>query len=207
MRKLILKMSMSIDGFVAGPNGEIDWVFRSSDEQSRAWTVDVISRAGLHAMGRKSWHDMASYWPTAAGPFAAPMNAIPKIVFTRTELGAGAPTPALADARAADAAQQPAAPEVVRGWAHPRVARNLVEDIRQLKSEQGGDILAHGGASFARSLIEHDLIDEYYLPIHPVVLGRGLSIFADARPRDVELVDVKAFEKGIVAHVYRRTGA
>ena len=102
MRKLILKMSMSLDGFVAGPNGEADWIFRSQSDDSRAWTVESLWQAGLHAMGSRTYHDMASYWPTATDLFAAPMNEIPKIVFTRQnpfDLHAGDTTTALRDAR------------------------------------------------------------------------------------------------------------
>src|SRR5215471_3293580 len=83
MRKLIMKMSISVDGFVAGPNGENDWVFRSSDETSRAWAVARTWEAGLIIMGRKSFEAMAPYWPTATGPFATPMNEIPKALFTK----------------------------------------------------------------------------------------------------------------------------
>jgi dihydrofolate reductase len=202
-RNLIVKMSMSLDGFVGGPNGEADWLFRSSDEESTAWTVDVISRAGIHAMGRKSWHDMAAYWPTSMEPFAPPMNKIPKVVFTRTGLGAGGgPTAALTDARAQGHAQKSADPEVVRGWTNPRVASgDLAEEVRRLKAESGGDVIAHGGASFVRALIETGLVDEYALLVAPVVLGRGLPIFS--KPMDLELVELKRFPKGTVAHVYR----
>jgi hypothetical protein len=64
MRKLILKMSMTIDGFVGGPNGETGHVFKGTGDTSRAWTIDVISRVGLHIMGSKTSQDMASWWPT-----------------------------------------------------------------------------------------------------------------------------------------------
>lgn len=208
MRKLILKMSMSLDGFVAGPNGELDWLFRRPDDDAKAWTVGVIERAGIHAMGRKSWHDMAAYWPTSTEVFAPPMNDIPKVVFTRAGLGddARATTRALEDARAQKNATTTAAPEVVRGWTHPRIAAgDLADEIARLKQEAGGDIVAHGGAAFAQSLVKLDLVDEYKLLVHPVVLGRGLPLFAQAaRPLDLELVDVKAFPKGAVAHEYAR---
>lgn len=202
-----MKMSMSLDGFVAGPNGEIDWVFRSSDPESQAWTVDVLSRAGLHAMGRRTWNDMTAFWPYATSAFAAPMNTVPKVVFTRQlALTPGDVTAALTDARADDRVQQPADPDVLRGWRHPRVAAgDLVQSVRLLKAESGGDVLAHGGSSFMRSLVEHDLVDEYYLAIHPVVLGRGQAIFSTARARDLELVDSRRFAKGVVTHTYRRT--
>ena len=84
MRKLIMKMNISVDGFVGGPNGEKnDWVFRSSDETSRDWAAGQIGEAGLIIMGRKSFEMMAPYWPTAPEPFATPMNEIPKAVFTK----------------------------------------------------------------------------------------------------------------------------
>jgi|SRR6516225_9071794 dihydrofolate reductase len=83
MRKLMMKMSVSVDGFVSGPNGEADWIFKSSDEASKAWIVEQTWKAGLIIMGRKSFEVMGPYWPTATGPFAAQMNEIPKAAFTK----------------------------------------------------------------------------------------------------------------------------
>ena len=83
MRKLILKMSVTIDGFVGGPNGELDWIFQTLGEDATAWTMDHLSQAGAHLMGRRTFHDMAAYWPSSTVAFAAPMNDIPKIVFSR----------------------------------------------------------------------------------------------------------------------------
>ncbi|HEU5148151.1 MAG TPA: dihydrofolate reductase family protein, partial [Chryseosolibacter sp.] len=83
MRKLIMKMSLSVDGFVSDADGRKDWVFQTGDEESLAWSVGKIREAGLIIMGRKSFETMAPYWPTATGPFAAPMNEIPKAVFTK----------------------------------------------------------------------------------------------------------------------------
>ena len=89
MRELILKMSVSLDSFVGGPEGEAGWVF-GNDPQAVAWTVDVVSNASLHIMGSRTFRDMAAHWPTAVGPFAAPMNQIPKAVFSKTRLGRAA---------------------------------------------------------------------------------------------------------------------
>ena len=83
MRKLIMKMSASLDGFVGGPNGENDWIFRSSDEESSAWSLGAVQQASVLVAGRKSFESWVNYWPTAPGPFAAPMNEFPKVVFTR----------------------------------------------------------------------------------------------------------------------------
>ncbi|HEY4178690.1 MAG TPA: dihydrofolate reductase family protein [Kofleriaceae bacterium] len=206
MRKLILKMSMTVDGFVAGPRGEFDWLFRTGDEQSKAWTVAAVSNVGLHLMGRKSYRDMAAYWPTSTEPFAAPMNSVPKVVFTRGGATDEFTTRGLEDARAQAPATTIANADVVRGWTHPRWARgDLATEIAALKAEPGKDLLAHGGASFAQSLVEHDLIDEYRLVVHPVILGAGLPLFTKAKSLlDLELVEATAFPKGCVAHVYRR---
>jgi|SRR5215469_5184823 len=193
MRKLMMKMSISVDGFVGATDGNMDWVFKSSDETSRASLVELLREAGLHIMGSKTFQVMASYWPTAASPFAAPMNEIPKAVFTRKGFKGIDPGP--------NAKQAPA----VASWADARVFDgDLAEGIRKLKEEPGKPILAHGGAGFMRSLIATGLIDEYHLVTHPTVLGEGLAIFNGVtRPLDLKLVDVKAFPGGAVAHTYR----
>ena len=190
MRKLIMKMSISVDGFVCGPNGENDWIFKSSDETSRAWVVERSWEAGLIIMGRKSFEVMAPYWPTAPGPFAAPMNEIPKAVFTKKGFAGIQPS----------TDQSPAA----ASWAEARVFDgDLAEEIRKLKSEPGKPITAIGGAGFMRSLIATGLIDEYVLAIHPVALGLGSPIFSDlAIPLYLKLVDTKSFPGGITAHTY-----
>ena len=206
MRKLILKMSMTVDGFVGGPNGEIDWVFRTSSPEGRVWTVAAISGAGAHLMGSKSFRDMASYWPTSAEAFAEPMNSVPKVVFTRKGLGDTATTGALKDARAQGTGHVAPSAETLRSWTHPRVMTgDLAAAIATLKAEPGRELLAHGGASLAQSLVALDLVDEYRLAVHPVVLGRGLPLFAAGQPPfDLTLVESQSFPKGVVTHVYRR---
>jgi dihydrofolate reductase len=208
MRRLILKMSMSLDGFVAGPNGEIDWMLRGRDEAARDWTIDTLRQTGLHAMGSRTFFDMAAYWPTSTEAFAAPMNEIPKIVFTRQKslnLGAGPTTNALRDAREAqeDVAASPA--PAAASWAAAEVAKSdLTAEIERLRSQPGKDILAHGGAGFAQSLAAAGLIDEYRLLVHPVALGSGLSLFgALPKPLDLELRTSSLFRSGVAAHVYR----
>ena len=62
-RKLVLKMSVSVDGFVAGPNGEVDWIFRTQGDDSTEWVVDTLRNAGVHIMGSRSYYDMAAFWP------------------------------------------------------------------------------------------------------------------------------------------------
>jgi dihydrofolate reductase len=194
MRKLIMKMSISVDGFVSGANGENDWIFKTGDEKSLAWSVGSAWQAGLIIMGRKSFEGMAPYWPTATGPFAAPMNEIPKALFTKKGFKGIDP------GNTATAELSPAAAT----WAEARVFdRDLAEVIGELKAEPGKPIVAIGGAGFMRSLIATGLIDEYLLAIHPVALGSGLPIFTDLGiPLYLKLVDVKNFPGGVVVHHY-----
>jgi dihydrofolate reductase len=212
MRRLALQMQVSVDGFVAGPNGELDWVFRSLGDDATAWIVERLWQAGVHIMGRRTYHDMAAHWPTSTEPYAAPMNQIPKVVFSRKGVlePAGAATArALEDAsrnrEARGGRSASAVSSVVEEWARSRVAGGeLAEEIARLKRESGKEILAHGGASFAQSLAQSGLVDEYRLVVHPVVLGRGLPLFSGlSGPLDLQLVSATPFASGTVAQVYR----
>jgi len=211
MRKLILKMSISADGFVGGPKGQIDWIFRSMDESAAAWTVDTLWQAGLHIMGSRTFHDMASYWPASSEVFAAPMNEIPKVVFTRK--GFLEPTSdelttnALKDARINSEGLFNTSDTVslhTSSWVHAGIAGDTLEiEINRLKNQEGKFILAHGGASFARSLVESGLIDEYRLLIHPVILGNGLPLFSTVTtPINLKLEHSIAFKTGVIANTY-----
>ena len=199
MRKLILKMNISLDGFVGGPNGEIDWIFRNNDDEAKKWIVDTLWEAGVHIMGSRTYADMAAYWPSSTDVLAAPMNQLPKVAFSRT--GKAATTRALQDAIRAEPLEKAGA----GSWGQPRVASgDLAEEIVRLKQEPGKDILAHGGAGFARSLVASGLIDEYQLVVHPVALGRGLSLFSDLQmPLPLTSVSATRFAGGAVAHVLR----
>jgi dihydrofolate reductase len=133
---------------------------------------------------------MAPYWPTATGPFAAPMNEIPKAVFTKKGFAGILPS----------ADQSP----VAASWAGARIFDgDLAEAIRELKAEPGKPIVAIGGAGFMRSLIAMGLIDEYVLATHPIALGAGLPIFNGlSKPLYLKLVDMKVFPKGGIARTY-----
>lgn len=208
MRDLILKMSISIDGFVGGLDGGIKWVF-DSDQEATGWTVETVWNASLHIMGSRTFHDMAAYWPASTEVFAPPMNQIPKAVFSRQGpaiLKTVSTTAALRDARANTGMGQSA--EVQPGsesWAEAYVASgDLAEEVAKLKAQDGKPIIAHGGASFARSLVALGLVDQYDLLMHPVALGKGLPVFSDlAVPRPLKLMASKAFPAGSVAQIYR----
>lgn len=203
MREVILKMSMSLDGFVSGPAGEIDWLF-TNDEEAVHWSVQSIARAGVHVMGSRTFRDMAAHWPASSGPFAGPMNEIPKVYFSRS--AASETTRAPVDVGALRARSLPAIDAATESWDMARVATgDLREEIARLVNEPGGEIVAHGGAAFASSLVAKGLVDEYRLLTHPVALGRGLPLFAGVSSRiALELVDVTRFPGGAVAHVYRK---
>jgi dihydrofolate reductase len=205
MRKLVLKMSMSIDGFVGGPDGELDWIFRSIDDASAAWEVERLWEAGLHIMGSRTFQDMKAWWPQSDEPYAPPMNEIPKAYFSRGS-SAASTTRALEDAKRLfprDARVQ--AGRHLESWEKaPKLTGDLATEIAALKAEEGKPVLAHGGARFARSLIATGLIDEYHFLVHPVALGRGLAIFADlAAPLDLMLMASQRFPSGAVANLYQ----
>ncbi len=207
MRHLILKMSMSIDGFVSSPDGRNNWMF-GGDHEAKAWSVETLWTAGLHVMGSRTFRDMAAYWPTSTDLFAPPMNQIPKAVFSRhaPAILGNVNTAALDDAGGQARARQPAEPQPgAESWAEAYVASgDLAEEITGLKAEEGKPIMAHGGAGFARSLVALGLVDEFVLLVHPVALGRGLPIFSDlAAPAPLGLMSSRAFPGGAVAQTYR----
>lgn len=197
MRKLVLKMSMTVDGFVAGPNGENDWVMRSRDEGGASAVAEMLQQASLHIMGSRSFFMQAAYWPTASNVFAAPMNEIPKVVFTRQQ--------ALDLSAVKAAAAAPDAAPGTASWAAAQVASgDLADEIRRLKAQDGSYILAHGGADFARNLVRSGLVDEFRLVIHPVVLGKGIALFSELeQPLDLKLVTTSLSRSGVVTNIYR----
>jgi dihydrofolate reductase len=176
MASLVLKMSVSLDGYVASVDGSTDWVAAGRSEDGARWTVDTLSNAGAHLMGAATYAGWAGYWPDAPGPFARPMNEIPKVVFSNSLASADWPETTIASG-------------------------DLAEAITRLKHERtDGYLLAHGGTRFARSLVETGLIDEYRLVTHPVVLGAGERLFTT--PHTIEPISTTAFSGGAVAHVF-----
>ena len=176
MASLVLKMSVSLDGYVAPTDGSTDWVAAGRSEDGARWTVETLSNAGAHLVGAATYAAWAGYWPSASGPFAKPMNEIPKVVFSNSLTSAG--------------------------WGETTIASgDLAEAVTRLKQQHpGGYLLAHGGTRFARSLVETGLIDEYRLVIHPTVLGAGERLFLS--PLTIEPISTTVFSGGAVAHVF-----
>lgn len=192
MRELILKMSMSFDGFVSDLESTNTWMY-GSDPEAVAFGVATTWNASLHIMGSRSFQIMAPFYPTSTIPFAPPMNEIPKAVFSKqgsAVLTAADPVKGLPGGQS---------------WAEAQVVSgDLKEEINKLKAMNGKPIIAHGGVNFARSLIAQGLVDEFILAVHPIALGKGLALFSDlAAPMPLRLVSSKAFPGGAVAQVYR----
>ena len=175
MTMLVVKMSISLDGYVAGADGSTNWISPTYDDAATAWTVATLRGASAHLMGSATYRAMASYWPHESTDFAAPMNDTPKVVFSRSM--------------------------TTSEWGNTRfVAGELVGELTTLKAESAdGYLLAHGGAHFVRSLCRTGLIDEIRLLVHPVVLGDGERMFPD--PMDLKPIAATAFIGGAVAHV------
>jgi dihydrofolate reductase len=176
MASLVLKMSVSLDGYVAPTDGSTDWIAAGGSADGLSWTVETVSNAGAHLVGAATYAGWAGYWPSAPGPFAKAMNEIPKVVFSGSLASAD--------------------------WGETTIASgDLAEAVTRLKQERsGGYLLAHGGVRFARSLVETGLIDEYRLVIHPTVLGAGERLFL--APLAIAPVSTTVFSGGAVAHVF-----
>jgi len=208
MRELVLKMSVSVDALVGGPDGSLQGFF-GSDPEAVAWTVETVWNASLHIMGSRTFREMAAYWPASTEVFAPPMNQIPKTVFSKTGpalLETIDTTAALDNARArAKPGETVGLQAGAASWSQAQVARGaLAEEIAKLKAEDGKPIVAHGGARFARSLVAQGLVDQFSLLVHPVALGRGLSIFSDLpEARLLKLIESRAFPGGAIAQIYR----
>ncbi|MBS1887685.1 MAG: dihydrofolate reductase family protein [Actinobacteria bacterium] len=179
MTALVLKMSVSLDGYVAPLDGSSGWEAAGRSEDGARWTLETVRNARTHLIGAATYLRWAEFWPTAPGPFAAPMNEIPKVVFSDS-------------LAAAD-------------WGPATIARgDLAATVTRLKQEQpDGYLLAQGGVRFARSLVETGLIDEYRLVTHPIILGAGEPLFT--RPLTIEPLSTTAFSSGAVAHVFTAT--
>jgi dihydrofolate reductase len=182
MRRLILQTSVSIDGYVAALDRSHPWAEGGNgDDRIKHWILDSVWGAGAHLMGRVTYEEMSTAWPGSTSDFAAPMNEIPKVVFSKT----------LAHA----------------DWAGTRIARGeLADEIALLKSEPGKDLIAYGGARFDQSLSRLELVDEYRLMVQPAALGegQGLPLFAGLpAPLHLDLIEATTYTTGMAIHVYR----
>lgn len=185
MRKLKLQVQMSVDGFIAGANGEMDWMVWNWDEKLMDYVKSITAPVDTIVLGRVLAQGFIPHWAAAvndseqADDSARKLNETPKIVFTKSL--------------------------ETHEWSNTQLAKgDLVKEIKALKKQAGGDIIAYGGGNFVSDLIKHNLIDEYHLFINPTAIGNGMTIFKSLETsRNFKLVRAKSFKCGIVVLCYK----
>jgi dihydrofolate reductase len=186
MRKLKLQVQMTVDGYIAGPNGELDFMVWDWDDELKQYVTDLTAPVDCIVLGRKLAEGFIPHWESvAADPGHPEHNAgikftdTPKVVFSQT----------LAKS----------------DWANTALAQgSLVDEITKLKMQAGQDIIAYGGATFVSALIKYGLIDEFHLFVNPTAIGKGMTIFGDLdRSQNLALVKSTAFDCGIVVLCYQ----
>ncbi|WP_033438771.1 dihydrofolate reductase family protein [Saccharothrix sp. NRRL B-16314] len=187
MRKIIFSLSVSLDGFFEGPDGEIDW--HVVDDELHQHFNSWLAGAGGFLTGRRTHSLMAGFWPTAdrdpasTGPvveFAGIWRDMPKVVYSRTWESTD--------------------------W-NTTIAREVVVDeVLALKASPGGNLVV-GGPDLASTFRRHGLIDEYRVYVHPVLIGRGRPAFGpEDRRTDLDLIETRTFGTGVVLLRYRVGG-
>jgi dihydrofolate reductase len=175
VRKVSLGLSVSLDGFAAGPAGELDWMFANLSDEVTDYLTDALRGIDTMLIGRVNYAEQAGYWPARTDAHAELVNGHTKVVFSTTLTHVD--------------------------WANSHLAtRPPAEEIAHLRRQPGATIGVAGGVRFAASLLAQRLIDELRLVIHPVLLGRGLTPFV-AR-QQLRLVRAHQFGNGVVAHIY-----
>lgn len=178
MRKVVLMMTATIDGFVAAPDGKPVGGLQEPAELKR-WKLERIRRAGTHIMGRVSYVEMAKFWPKSSDDYAAPMNDIPKVVFSKKLKEANWPESSIASG-------------------------DLADEIAALRKQPGGEIIAWGGAGFAQALSKARLIDEYALVTEPIAYGGGKPLFLDLEePMQFEPLATTTYANGTQLRQYK----
>ena len=161
MRRLIVSNLMSLDGFVAGPTGELDWFVHSGFMQGTEfgdYARNVITSAGAILLGRLTYQEFVSYWPGATDNdpvITERINNLPKVVFSRT------------------------LEKVEWGkWNSPKLVKeHAAEEVKRMKEEPGKDLVIYGSATLVSSLMKEGLVDEFQLIVMPVILGKGKPEF------------------------------
>lgn len=179
MRKLKLQVQMTVDGFIAGPHGEMDWTNRDWDAGLKHYVGEITTSVDCIILGRKLAQGFIPYWASHPEEEGAEIfNRTRKVIFTKT---------------------------LERSeWENTTLAKgNLVDEIARLKKQDGKDIITYGGATIAAALIRSGLIDEFHLFINPTAIGVGMPIFHELdRNQDLRLVKSTSFDCGIVVLHY-----
>ena len=183
-----MQMQITLDGFVCGANGEMDWMLWDWDEVLRNYVIDLTNSADTILLGRKTGEGMAVYWPTVASNpeskeedlfMADKLSDTAKVVFSKTVSAIN--------------------------WTNVRVAGNIAEEVKKLKQQPGRDILIYGGAGIVASFIKENLIDEYHLFLNPTAIGNGKPIFSELDDTlKLKLVKSTTSSVGIVVLFYEQ---
>src|ERR1700730_16073767 len=180
---------VSLDGAIEDPvgmenSGLGNWTgpFKRGSEGDK-FKLDELSDSDAQIYGRRTYDGMAAVWPTLddSNAFAKHMNAVPKYLASRT---IASPT-----------------------WNNTHLlGKDLIQDVKNLKAQAGGNILIYGSASIVHALMPHGLIDQFTLMVYPIVLGRGTKLFPDGTVARMELHETRQFSDGIMLMKYRRSG-
>jgi dihydrofolate reductase len=185
MRKLKLQIAMTLDGYIAGPNGKMDWMVWDWDDKLKDYVQELTEPVDCIVLGRKLAQVFIPHWTAVAANHEDEEHAAgikftdtPKVVFTQTL--------------------------VKSEWENTVLATgDIVDEITKLKNQVGNDIIAYGGATFVSALISHKLIDEFHLFINPTVIGSGMTIFKEIYNKlYLTLIKSTPFECGIVVLHY-----
>lgn len=185
MRKLKLQVQMSVNGYVAGPNGELDWMVWDWDDDLSQYVDELTETIDTILLGRKMADGFISHWSNVVNnpddpsyAFGKKMMDTPKVVFTKTLKKSE--------------------------WENTDIATgDLTDEVTKLKHQTGKDMIVYGGATFVSALIKNGLIDEFNLFVNPTVLGDGLTIFKEVDDRqNLTSVDSIGFDCGIVLLKY-----
>jgi dihydrofolate reductase len=185
MRKVIASPYMSLDGLIALPDGTSDWPASGSERYAREVLPMLFEQSDTIVLGRKTYETIVQFWPSMSPEedrFATPMNTLPKIVFSQS------------------------LSQVTWGkWQNATLVKDdPVEAMLAFKQQEGKNLLIFGSGKLISTLAQADLIDDYWLQVHPVVLGSGVSLFREHTPRlDLSLLDVKPSEEGILILHYQ----
>ena len=180
-------MNLSLDGFMSGANAELDWHFNAWNEEMGEKLLELLEKADTILLGRHTYEVMATYWPMKPLEqnfprqdlaIADKMNRYTKIVFSKSD--------------------------IALSWNNSKFARKNAEvEIIQLKQQKGKDIILIGSGRLVTSIMELNLIDEYQLWIHPVILGKGNPLFKGCgRHTNLQLRESVVFELGVIALNY-----